>query len=83
MVKKARTLYRTKRTELTAWLRYLLHHTTTSKHGIAFQDPAELLAFVSTTLQLLPANRLALSLYCKAADQTSWTQGLSPGICID
>jgi len=53
---------------LSHWLRYLLLHTTTSKHGIHFSDPAQLQPFIATTCRLLPAQRLEVTLHVKPAD---------------
>lgn len=83
LVKKARHLFRNQRADLTWWLRYLLNHTTTSRHGVSFRDPAELTAFISTTVKLLPTTRLAISLHCKAAEKTSWTKSLAKGFSIE
>lgn len=83
LVKKARLLFRRHRAELTWWLRYLLTHTTTSRHGVSFRDPAALSAFISTTVKLLPATRLTLTLYGKKADKANWTKGLAKGLDIE
>lgn len=80
LAKAARTLYRTQPAALTNWLRYLLRHTTTSNHGLGFTDPAALRSFIHTTVHLLPANRLDLTLYCHRADLPDWQKGLPGGL---
>ncbi|MGU5642319.1 tyrosine-type recombinase/integrase [Aeromonas caviae] len=80
LVKAARNLYRSQPAALTRWLVYLLRHTTTSNHGIRFSDPAALRAFIHTTAQLLPANRLALTLHCHREDLGIWQQDLPGGL---
>ena len=80
LVSAARRLYRREPVALSHWLRYLLLHTTTSKHGIHFSDPAPLQPFIATTCLLLPAHRLEVTLHVKPADLATWQRGLPKGI---
>lgn len=83
LVNAARALYRSQPAALTRWLVYLLRHTTTSNHGIAFQDPEALVPFINTTVQLLPAHRLDLTLHCHQGALASWRQGLPSGLNLN
>lgn len=62
VVDKARALYRSQRSELLDWVKYILRHANTRNSGLPFTVPEELAAFLKVTLQLMPASRVVITL---------------------
>ena len=66
VVKLARQVYREQRAAFIEWIGYLLVRSNTRNTGIPFTDPQMLQAFLSVTVLLLPATRIAIEVRCGA-----------------
>ena len=66
VVDKARKVFRTQKTALIGWVKYVLRHSNTHNAALPFTRPADLTAFLSVTLQLMPASHVDIVLTCKA-----------------
>lgn len=78
VVDKARKVFRTQKTALIGWVKYVLRHSNTHNAGLPFTKPADLTAFLSVTLQLMPASHVDIVLTCQADAEriTRWKQAV-------
>ncbi|MFQ2478567.1 integrase, partial [Aeromonas caviae] len=79
VVKLARQVYREQRAAFIEWIGYLLVRSNTRNTGIPFTDPQMLQAFLSVTVLLLPATRIAIEVRCgaKRSEKSPWREVIS------
>ena len=79
VVKLARQVYREQRAAFIEWIGYLLVRSNTRNTGIPFTDPQMLQAFLSVTVLLLPATRIAIEVRCgaKRSEKAPWREVIS------
>ncbi len=78
VVDKARDIYRSRKEELITWIGYLLVRSNSHNTELPFTDPDQLLRFLSVTLELVPASRIAITVMC-GTDQSgrdSWRRSI-------
>lgn len=64
VVEQARDIYRSRKEELITWIGYLLVRSNSHNTELPFTDPDLLLRFLSVTLELVPASRIAITVMC-------------------
>lgn len=78
VVEQARDIYRSRKEELITWIGYLLVRSNSHNTELPFTEPDLLLRFLSVTLELVPASRIAITVMCgtEQSGRDTWRRAI-------